>query len=386
MRIVRARSLGVVGFIIEKRGQGRFHHRHVHVSVETGPEWPVVEYAENRDRITVLDPAGQIPFTGNRDDHVRFLFYHDPTGERTSRCNRDGNPMPPGQLAEVLDSALPAPLALGHIRRDPDPALVVLETVGQEDEKSFRSDLLGLRKDEPVVDGDKGPANLVLADTEAPAHPYEQREKDADDHPPDFPVEEEIPPPDDGHQERQGTPEAEKHPESHEKGQDPRQARMDICKPHIGDPPKDKREPYHDHTAHEQEEDKDPLAGRIRVLRSSESLEINDFQAELTTKSTKYFATFGRNFTGKVLLWYSGRNQFAIRMVNIEQGISNDEGVSGNPHFDIGYATFDIPRFTVQFLRKSQRSFTQKGYTPNTVPGGTGKPLMNSRAGSRFLP
>ena len=91
--------------------------------------------------------------------------------------------------------------------------------------------------DQLIVDGDKRPPHLILADADALSHKDEKWEKKPDHHPADFLIEEEVLPPEDG--EQQGQPAADQKSDdrrennSHDQGQ----TGMDVGETDVGDEP-----------------------------------------------------------------------------------------------------------------------------------------------------
>ena len=113
--------------------------------------------------------------------------------------------------------------------------------------------------DQLIVDGDKRPSHLILADADALSHKDEKWEKKPDHHPADFLVEEEVLSPEDGEQQSQPAADQESDDRRENNSHDQGQTGMDVRETDVGDEPQSHGGDDQGAASQQEEEDEDPL-------------------------------------------------------------------------------------------------------------------------------
>ena len=95
----------------EEQAHGPLHGRKGHQRVQTGAAGALVEDAEDRQGVAVLDAGGEVPFAGHGDDHAGPRLDHDAPGDGPAGGQRQMETVTVPQLQQAAHGALSATAA-----------------------------------------------------------------------------------------------------------------------------------------------------------------------------------------------------------------------------------------------------------------------------------
>ena len=116
----------------------------IHRGVEAGAEGAVVEDADDRQRVAVLDAGGQVAFAGHGQHQLGPFFDDDLAGQGAAGGDGDVDMVLAADIRQPLDVAAAAADAFVDVAGDLDLAVEQLDAVGQQDQDAVRPDLLAL--------------------------------------------------------------------------------------------------------------------------------------------------------------------------------------------------------------------------------------------------
>jgi len=166
-----------------ERGGEEVHKRFLHFlnirfGVDAGAKRPLVENADDRNGIGILDAARQIEFAGHRHNGLGSIFHNDSSRQRPSGCHRDLHLVLVRQFDQVLDLTLPASFAVLDISGDLDLAVKILDAMRKQKKESTGPCPVMIRPDEMVVELNEGLLNLLLRHPYSFSHQDHEGEKD----------------------------------------------------------------------------------------------------------------------------------------------------------------------------------------------------------------
>ena len=121
----------------------------VNTGIDTGPIRPFICYPDDRKRIGVYQPAGEVPFAGNSHDSFRPDFLNDLSRNGAAGGHKKFKLIVFRKFDKVLYFASAAPFAVVNIMCKSYGALGHLDTMGQKQEYLFC--LRPFSHDKPVV-------------------------------------------------------------------------------------------------------------------------------------------------------------------------------------------------------------------------------------------
>ena len=148
--------------------------------VEAGAVGPLVDDAEDRQGVRILNAGGQIALTGHGYDELGAGLHDDAAGDGSPGGDGDLHAVGIPQVEYVLERAGPAAGAVVDVVGKAVGAAARLDAVGQEHEKLARFALDAAAEDQLVVDLDEGTAHGGYGDAHHPAHEFHDRQEQAD--------------------------------------------------------------------------------------------------------------------------------------------------------------------------------------------------------------
>ena len=129
----------------------------------------------------VADPAGEVSFAGDGDDHIRTGFHDNTARESTTCCHCQRDAILFREREEILYDALAAALAILDLVRDLHSALGVLKAVRhQQQDLLRRPSVPALREYQVIVDGHKGMLHFFFSKTDQLSDHFQDRQPHPD--------------------------------------------------------------------------------------------------------------------------------------------------------------------------------------------------------------
>jgi hypothetical protein len=149
--------------------------------IEAWSEWALIENAVDGQWSGVLNAAGEVSFACNGYDEVGTGLDHYAARNGSSGRNRHLHAVFFRKLQKVLYAALATAFAILHPVSDLHLAVLVLETMGHEEQNGMRRPSVAApREDKFVVHGHKCMLDLLAPKPRQLAYPYQDRQKELD--------------------------------------------------------------------------------------------------------------------------------------------------------------------------------------------------------------
>ena len=148
----------------EKARKRVLHSGERHKGIPAGTVRALIENAENRERVAVLNAGYEVAFAGNRNDAAWAALHHNAAGNGPPRGEREAEAEPVPQVEQGPYLAGAAAPAILRLRGNAVPAAAVLDAMRQEQQEVARGHADALRKHQLIVDLDKGAAHRRAPD------------------------------------------------------------------------------------------------------------------------------------------------------------------------------------------------------------------------------
>ena len=285
----------------------------IDLRVDAGAVRPFIQDADDGNRVAVLNPAGEIKFTGHGHDRFRFVFHDDSPGQGPPRGDGDFHLILVGELNQIFDFTFPASFAVLHISSDLDLTFKIMDAVREENQKPVGASSVGIRSNEMIIQLNEGLLHLLLGHPEQPSHRDHEGEEDFCDQPSQFVRKEDVLSPENGEDEEKPSGEHEKDEHGEDQRKEKRKVGMDVPQPHHGHIPEHKDQKEQDQTGDDQKTDKDSFL-RLRVQstlpRSNVKCQMSKLKVQIKSKAqiSKMSPAEGRVLQFGILLtfelWY----------------------------------------------------------------------------------
>ena len=188
-------SKNVLMYWIKEIQDRTLYFLNIRPGIDTRSIRPFIKDTDDWNGITVLNPTGEVEFTGHCHNGFRLILYNNPPSQRSARGHCNVDLILVSQLDQILDLTLPTTFTVFYISCDLDLAIIILDAVGKQNQQSLWFGSVMVGTNQMVIQFNKGLLDPLLRYPHQSSHQDHKGEKHLRDHSSQLVGEEDIPPP-----------------------------------------------------------------------------------------------------------------------------------------------------------------------------------------------